>query len=332
MKEGLSMKVVDMHCDTISDLLRAADEGRAVGLRQNTCHIDLTEMRKGDYLLQNFAMFVHLERVDDPLQHVLRLIDTYERELAANRDWIAPVYTYADIEKNAAAGKLSAMLTVEEGGCCKGDVAVLRTLYRLGVRMLTLTWNFENELGWPNTVAKLPGYDPSKTYGLKDTGVAFVREMQRLGMIVDVSHLSDDGFYDVARLSKEAGKPFVASHSNARALCGHSRNLTDDMIRTLADCGGVTGINFCGSFLDAETEQSRAKRMVEHMRHIANVGGLDCLGLGTDFDGIGGDLELDRCGKMPLLADEMARQGFHEDEIEAVFSKNVLRLYRDVLA
>ncbi len=326
------MKVVDMHCDTISGILRSADEGSPIALRKNTAlHIDLEEMRKGDYLLQNFAMFVFLDKDRDPLEHVLRLIDTYYRELETNADWIAPVYQFADIDKNAAAGKLSAMLTIEEGGVCKGRLEVLRILYRLGVRMLTLTWNFENELGWPNTVAKLPGYDPSHTYGLKDTGVAFVKEMQRLGMIVDVSHLSDDGFYDVAQLSKQAGIPFVASHSNARALCAHSRNLTDDMIRTLADCGGVTGINFCGSFLDAQTECSRVARMVEHMRHIVNVGGIDCLGLGTDFDGIGGDLELERCGKMPLLADEMARQGFTQREIEAVFSGNVLRVYREVI-
>ena len=325
------MKVVDMHCDTISRILRDHDEGGHMSLRSSDLHIDLEAMQQGDYLLQNFAMFVFLDPERDPMEYCLRMIDTYERELAANSGLIAPVYSYGDIERNAAAGKLSALLTIEEGGVCKGSLEFLRTFYRLGVRMMTLTWNFENEIGWPNTVARLPGYDPDERYGLKERGFEFVEEMQRLGMIVDVSHLSDDGFYDVAACAKQAGIPFVASHSNARSLCGHTRNLTDDMIRTLADCGGVTGINFCGEFLDGETGRSEAAQMVRHMRHIVSVGGLECLGLGTDYDGIGGELELDKCSKMPLLADEMARQGFHEREIEAVFHGNVLRVYREVL-
>lgn len=321
------MKVVDMHCDTIGEIWKAEKAGKTMSLRSNGLHIDLEKMKKGDYLLQNFAMFVFLGRERDPLENVLEMIDVYYRQLEQNKDVIAPVFSYSDIEKNAAEGKMSALLTIEEGAVCKGNPFVLRNLYRQGVRMLTLTWNFENEIGYPNTIVKADDYDPSRKYGLKPQGVELVREMNRLGMIVDVSHLGDDGFWDVVKYSD---KPFVASHSNSRSLCGHTRNLTDDMIRALADKGGVTGINFCGDFLNPNGK-SRVADMVRHMKHIVNVGGIGVLGLGTDYDGIDGDLELYDCSRMPLLAEEMEKQGFKAGEIEAIFHGNVLNLYREVL-
>lgn len=321
------MKVVDMHCDTIGEIWRAEKEGRRLSLRQNELHIDLSKMRQGDYLLQNFAMFVFLGREPDPLVNVLEMMDVYQRQMAENSDWIAPVLRFSDIEKNAGEGKMSGMLTIEEGGVLKGSVCVLRNLYRLGVRMLTLTWNFENELGWPGITRENKPRTADGAHGLKPTGIEMVREMNDLGMIVDVSHLGDDGFWDVVKYAKA---PFVASHSNARAVCPHNRNLTDDMIRALADKGGVMGINFCGDFLSAGGK-STMEAMVRHMKHIVNVGGIQCLGLGTDFDGIGGKLELCDCSRMQRLAEEMERRGFTDKEVQAIFHGNVLNLYREVL-
>ena len=320
-------RAVDMHCDTVSSLWRRGREGKPGSLRESDLCVDLHKMRQGNYLLLNFAMFVLLGRDGDPLVHVLELMDEYERQMAANRDWIAPVYRYADIEKNQAEGKLSALLTVEEGGVTKGNVAVLRNLYRLGVRMMTLTWNFENELGYPHTLRELPDYDPNKPYGLKEQGIAMVEEMDRLGMIVDVSHLSDGGFWDVIRYGK---RPFVASHSNARAVQNHSRNLTDEMIRALADRGGVMGINFCDSFL-ASQGPGTVEDMIRHIRHIRNVGGIGCIGLGTDFDGIDNTPEIGHAGEMPLLARGLEQAGFKPAEIDAIYSGNVLRVYQEVL-
>ena len=123
---------------------------------------------------------------------------------------------------------------------CKENLAFLRDFYRLGVRMLTLTWNYKNGLGHPNKRKEFP-LEPDTVNGLTPLGIEFLQEMERLGIIVDVSHLSDAGFYDVVKYAK---KPFVASHSNARSVCGNVRNLTDDMLKKIADCGGVTGINF----------------------------------------------------------------------------------------
>ena len=319
--------VVDMHCDTVSALWQSRRAGTPLSLRENRLDVDLVKMRRGGYLVQNFAMFVFLGREDDPLVNVLELIDEYYRQLAANSDLIAPVYTCADIEKNAREGKLSALMTVEEGGVCKGSVEVLRCLYRLGVRMMTLTWNFENELGYPGTDVTTGDFAPSWRDGLKPAGIEFVREMNRLGMIVDVSHLSDGGFRDVASHCKG---PFVASHSNARAVCPHSRNLADEQIRALADKGGVMGINFCDAFLSPDGPGT-VDGMLRHIRHIRNVGGTGVIGLGSDFDGIDVKPEIRDASLMPLLAQGMERGGFTAGEIEAVFSGNVLRVYREIL-
>ncbi len=334
------MNIVDMHCDTISALLAAKREGRTEEtLRQNHLHIDLEKMKRGGYLLQNFALFIHMPDQEDPFEEALRMADLYEQELAGNRDLIRPAYCYADIERSRREGLMSAVLTVEEGGVCKGDPVYLRTLYRLGVRMLTLTWNFPNELGWPNLEQPVGGeadFVPdlrkvNAVQGLTETGIEFIREMERLGMIVDVSHLSDKGFWDVERT---LSGPFVASHSDARAVCNCCRNLSDEMIRALAEKGGVTGLNFCAAFL--EEKEKRGPRatiasIVEHAKHIVKVGGEDCLGLGSDFDGIGTHDELPDASCMPLLEEALLKGGFTERQVDKIMGGNVLRLYREVL-
>lgn len=326
------MKVVDMHCDTIGAVFRSQCEGNPISLEKNALHIDLERMQAGDYMLQNFALFVYLKKTEDPFAYCMRMLDCFYQEMEQYQDKIGVVRTCQEIEENRKNGKMSALLTIEEGGVCRGDIRLLRDFYRLGVRMMTLTWNFDNELAHPNHVDVVTGKTvPNVTEGLTDTGIEFVREMQRLGMIVDVSHLGDAGIYDVLRCTD---RPFVASHSNARAVCPHPRNLTDDMIRAIAERGGVMGINFCASFLDAREGDEcfgSIERMIAHMRHIKNVGGIDCIGLGTDFDGIGNNIEIQGAGQMQLLAEAMEKAGFTPEEIEKVFYRNVLRVYREIL-
>lgn len=329
------MKVADMHCDTISELLHAKERGEQVSILENHLDIDLKRMQKGDYLLQNFAMFVNLGKTEDPFHHAMRLIDLFYTELEPYSDRIGIVKSWKDIEENRKAGKMSAMLTLEEGGICKGDLSCLRDFYRLGARMMTITWNYPNELGFPN--GKDESVSPARSvpdtvHGLTETGIAFVQEMERIGMIIDISHLNDAGIWDVFHYTK---KPFVASHSNARALARHPRNLTDEMIRALAERGGVAGINYYASFLkneDAEMPlQGLCSDMVAHMKHMKQIGGIGCIGLGSDFDGIDTMTEMKDCSGMQLLADEMSREGFTTGEIEAVFHDNVLRVYRELL-
>ena len=324
------MKAIDLHCDTLSVLRRAHKEGVERTLDENDGHIDLNKLEKGDYMLQCFAAFVFLKGEEDPFVAALEEIDEFYAAMDRYADRIAPVKTWADLERNRAAGKLSAMLTIEEGGVCKGNPALLRTLYRLGARIMTLTWNFENELAWPNSFDFEHGTaTPDNAHGLTERGREFVAEMERLGLIVDVSHLGDAGFWDVAHM---ATRPFIASHSNARAVCPHVRNLTDEMLHALADKGGVTGINFCGDFLDpGEKPYSSVRWMAEHIEHIRAVAGIDAIALGSDFDGIEPDVEMGDCSGMPRLADELHRRGFTDDEIEKIYHGNALRVLREFL-
>lgn len=330
------MKVADMHCDTMAELWYSHWDNRIpMELKKNSLHIDIEKLKKGEYLLQNFAVFVNLDRKLDPFESALYQIDLFYREMEKNKSAIAVAKTYDDIMKNAQTGKISAVLSVEEGAACKGNLAFLHILYQLGIRMMTLTWNFENELGYPNIVSKnsasIYPYELVNGLGLKEKGIEFLTEMERLGIIIDVSHLSDEGFYDVLKYTT---KPFVASHSNARTICSHYRNLTDDMIIKLAERGGVIGLNYYPIFLEeGETEEdchSTVALMAKHARYITNLGGIGCLGLGSDFDGITGNLEMKDCSMLSLLEDALLNEGFKKSEVEAIFYKNVLNLYRQV--
>ena len=168
--------------------------------------------------------------------------------------------------------------------------------------------------------------------GLKEKGFEFLAEMERLHLIADVSHLSDKGFWDIVEHST---RPFAASHSNCRALAPHCRNLTDEMIRALANKGGLVGLNYCSGFLDNQPEEklcrSTTALMAKHAAHFKQVGGIEIIGLGSDFDGIGGKLEMDDCSKLPLLADALRREGFTEDEVESIFYRNARRFFEESL-
>lgn len=338
------MKIADMHCDTISEIWESRRSGSPQQLFRNHLHMDIEKMKKSGYVLQNFALYVDLEKGLDPFAYVLELADVFREEMEKNKNDIRVIKTYDEILENERQGKMSALMTIEEGGCCKGEIGNLEKLYQLGARMMTLTWNYPNELASPNTFIRVSAENAEKgrtvrndngfclfdgSRGLTDRGFLFIERMEELGIIIDVSHLSDAGFWDIARNTK---KPFVASHSNVRALCGHCRNLTDDMIRTIAGRGGVIGLNFYGCFLNPTNDShSTVARMAAHARHILNVGGCECLGLGTDFDGIGGELEIQDCSQMHKLADELTRQRFTITEIENILYRNVMRVYRELL-
>ncbi len=340
------MKIADMHCDTISEIWESRKQsasqkgGSPQQLYRNDLHIDIRKMKKAGYLLQNFALYVDLKKGLDPFEYVMELIDVFREEMGKNKNDIGVIKTYDEILANECQGKMSALMTIEEGGCCKGEIGNLERLYQLGARMMTLTWNYPNELASPNLFIKSAEkgstlkndegfnlFDSSK--GLTEKGFFFIQRMEELGMIIDVSHLSDAGFWDIVQHTK---KPFVASHSNARALCGHCRNLTDDMIRAVAGRGGVIGLNFYGCFLNETNDShSRVARMAAHARHMLNVGGSGCLGLGSDFDGISGELEIQDCSQMQKLVEGLERAHFTGTEIENILWRNVMRVYREML-
>ena len=334
------MKVIDMHCDTILGLLEKEQKYQEFSLFDNDLCVDIQKLKAGNYLIQNFALFTDQKTLDIPEHQTMKLLDMYYRMIEENKEYIAPIYHYSDIEKNEKEGKISSLLTLEDGGVVFKDLAMLRNYYRMGVRMIALTWNYENGIGYPN----LSMNDMSNDYkqanffqrvdtvnGLTDFGIEYIQEMERLGMIIDVSHLNDAGFYDVL---DNTTKPFVASHSNARTLCPVARNMSDDMILELAKRGGVMGINFCGDFLalhDKPNGPSRISDMVEQIKYIKDLAGIDVIGLGTDFDGINSELEIADASQMDKLAQALKYAGFTEEEIEKIFYKNVLRVYKEVL-
>lgn len=315
-----------MHCDTITALYKSNGD-----LLHNDLHNDLKKMKDGECMLQNFAIFTDISSEDSSFTK--NSIEYYYKQLDKNKDLIRPVYTYEDILNNDRNGLISSLLTLEEGSVIDGDLSNLDWYYKQGVRMITLTWNYPNGIGHPNFIYDDSEYKDrlhqiNEKDGLTDFGIEYVRRMSELGIIVDVSHLSDKGFYDVLEYTN---RPFVASHSNARSLCNVGRNLSDDMIRKLSDRGGVTGLNFCSAFIKDNNERyTSIEGMVEHIRYIVNVGGIDCIGLGSDFDGIHNKLEIKNASGLPRLY-EALRKYFSEEDIEKIFYKNVLRVYKEFL-
>lgn len=312
------MNLIDFHCDTIAKIFT---KGKQLNLKENNLQVDLNKLVKADSLAQFFALYIDYKQVNDPLKYSLKMLDRFYQEIKNNKEKIALVLNYKMLEENQKQGKISAFLTIEEGEVLEGELANLRNFYRLGVRLITLTWNYPNSIGYPNSKKEY------SNQGLTSFGKKVIKEMNRLGMIVDVSHLSDAGFYDVAQLSS---KPFIASHSNARSLKDHPRNLSDKMIKLLAQNGGIIAINFYSSFL-GDSKLSKIKDIVRHIKYIRDIGGIDVIALGSDFDGIDCGLEIDNIGEIERLSAALKDDGFNDDELEKIFYKNGQRIIKEVL-
>ncbi|KEI06120.1 dipeptidase [Clostridium botulinum] len=309
------MEVIDFHCDTISQIYTNNCE-----LLSNDFSVDIKKLQNAHSLAQFFALFVELNPKEDPFDVCCNMLNKFYDEISKNKNTISLATNYQELMKNKSENKISAFLTIEEGAVLKGSISNLKKFYDNGVRLITLTWNFPNEIGYPNAIAKF------RNEGLTPFGIELIHEMNNLNMIIDVSHLSDGGFYDVAKYSKA---PFVASHSNSRSITNHPRNLTDDMIKIISEKGGIIGINFFGEFLGGGNF-SKIEDMLHHIDHIKNIGGIDVLSLGSDFDGIDSILEIPNIGKIDKLIHALKLHGFSENDIEKIFYKNALRLIKEV--
>ena len=233
---------------------------------------------------------------------------------------IAPAISYDDILIHDREGRMSAVLSVEDGHLLAGKLERLDELYDKGVRLMTLLWCRENCIGFPDSLKR-----EEHRLGLKPFGFDVIEKMNQLGMIIDVSHLSEGGFYDVAAHSK---KPFVASHSCARSLCGHSRNLSDEQLRCISEKGGVVGVNYNSYFLREGSDFSSMEDILLHVDYLINLMGVDSVALGSDFDGIECRMEMRGYGQYQRLVEQLVRR-YPAETAEKICCKNVLRMMKE---
>ncbi len=314
MRELFDVKVFDGHCDTVMRCYL-----RGGGLRRNDGHLDLERMAAAGQWAQFFALFGSVEETPGkPLFQVLQEeYAIFRREIAACASLVVPCRTAREAEAAWAEGRSAAFLSVEGAELLDYDIRKLEWAYAQGVRAVNLTWNHANLLSGSN--AEEPGR------GLSPQGRAFVRRMEELGMLVDVSHLSDPGFWDVAELTSQ---PVFASHSNARAVCSHKRNLTDEQFTVIIEKHGVAGLNLCDKFLG---EDPNLDTVVAHVEHWMALGGGESIALGGDWDGIErGPRGIEGIQDLEKLAQRLLRMNYSEKQVEDLFCNNLMRVVREV--
>lgn len=313
-----ALRIVDAHCDT---LWTAPKEGRSLIERSERGHLDFPRLLEGGTCVQFFALF------SDPSHghsgftlEALAMLERFYQAADNSEGRLRPLLWREDIDK-LDPGRVLGLLSIEGAEPLQGRVDILQFFFRLGVRAMGLTWNHRNELADGQL-------DSPSRGGLTPRGRAVVSEMERLGMVIDCSHLSDASFWD---LLEHTNGPIIASHSNVRAIRNHLRNLTDNQIRALAERGGVIGINFLPHFLVDHGEAS-IDDVVRHIDYIAELVGSQAIGLGSDFDGISRTpIGLEHAGKMPALAEALLHRGYSDHDIRNVMGENFLRLLSKTL-
>ncbi len=309
----MNIPVFDFHCDTALALLGKSmnEEG---SLRKNEFHIDLERASQLESYAQCFACFTTTwEELPEGVSVTTlfeREIATIQREIYRNSDLIAQAYSAQDVEENRKNGLMSAIFTIEGPAGFGFDPSLLEDLYKVGFRISTLGWNEKNSL----TGSHVTGG------GLTDLGRAYVREAQRLGMLVDVSHISDEGFWDIMDITQA---PVIASHSNSRAVYGASRNLTDDMFRAICQTGGVAGFNMCAGFVGEHPTLDTACDHIFHFMELDPTG--THIALGGDLDGIHHMPEgFHGVQDYPAFAQHLMERGMTEAEVRNIFWRNAI--------
>ena len=309
----MNIPVFDLHCDTALGLLgRGMKESG--DLRRNQLHIDLERASSLAGYCQCFACFTTPGMEEwmkiSPKVVFQQELATIQRELERNCDLISLAHTAAEVEGNYKSGKMSAILTIEGPAGFDYDPARLEELYKIGFRITSLGWNEKNPLTGSH---KTGG-------GLTDQGREFLREAQRLGMIIDVSHISDEGFWDIMKITEA---PIVATHSNSRSVYGASRNLTDDMFRAIVETGGVAGFNMCAEFTGDHPTLDTACDHIFHFMELAPNG--KHISLGGDLDGIDNmPAGFRGVQDYPAFAARLHERGLDEHSLKDIFWNNAL--------
>ncbi|MCI8439091.1 MAG: hypothetical protein HFF73_06205 [Oscillospiraceae bacterium] len=307
--------IIDLHCDTLTRDMWASQPPACGPLVNPAYHIALGKMPRNLRWVQCFAIFVPDNyRGQDAIDFFDRYRAVFDRQMVAHGDKVSPCRSFSDMEQALEAGKFAAVLTVEGGAALAGQPERAQVLRDAGVRMLTLTWNGPNELG--------SGHDSSA--GLTACGREAVAELERCGVLVDVSHLNDRGFEDLLSVAK---KPFVASHSNARSVCGHRRNLPDAFIREIADRGGLIGLNYSKDFL-SDSGRGNLDDLYRHVCRFLELDAGACLALGSDFDGTDIHPDLDSVEKSLSIYGYLTQHGIPADTADGILFGNAWRFFK----
>ena len=320
-----SLTVIDGHCDTILD---AVGECYADGSRPprdllgrgDSGHVDLPRLLEGGVSGQFMALFTNDKFLPEVNPFTHRLLDNLEK-ICSRTDRMFIARSAQEIDRAKREGKVAALVAIEGGEAIGTSLDDLRTFHRRGVRLMTLVWSRRNAIG---RGVKVEGSD-----GLSDFGRGVVKEMERLGMIVDVSHCADETLLDVLAVAE---RPLVASHSNSRELCPHPRNLTDALAERIAATGGLVAVTFAGIFVDVEPERVSIPRVVDHIARFVALIGPDHVGLGTDFDGYSDKygMVMKDCSQLPRLTAEMLSRGMAPDTIANVMGGNWRRVIGEI--
>lgn len=310
--------IIDSHCDTALKLLN----GSKIDSRYN--QFNLKNALEYDKYIQFFAMYIEPEYVKcGEYDLCIRLIDSVKDEVQKNEGEIEIITNKTELETYLDDNnrKLGIILTVEDAVCLEGNIENLQKLYDNGIRVIGLTWNGKNQVA--SGAGCLDNDD-----GLSKFGEEVIKTMNKLGIIIDVSHLSEKSFYDVMNITE---KPVIASHSCAKSICDHRRNLSDDQIKLIAKNSGIIGVNFYREFLNKDGNKSDLVCLVKHIRHIYNIGGKECIGLGSDYDGMSNDkvvIGLEDNSKLVNLLDLLKRENFSDDEIDRIMWRNQFEFLR----
>ncbi len=309
------MIIIDGHCDSIADHV---DNKRSLDQRTGQGHLDLPRLREGGVSVQFFASFVEPKyKGSEAVVRCLQLVQGCRKLICDNPQHLLHLFSSKDILEALDSGKTAVLLSVEGGGALGGNLFMLQILYALGVRALGLTWNVANELAG----------GVSEPGGLTRFGRQVITEMSGLGMLVDVSHLCDEAFWDVLSCTKS---PVIASHSCCKSLRDHPRNLNDAQIKALADCGGVIGINLYTQFLKGDTAD--LMDVVKHIDHICQLVGPDHVGIGSDFDGCESVPKgLEDVTKLSDIAWALQGKGYNSMDVEKIMGGNFVRVIKQVI-
>jgi len=286
-------------------------------LYSNTHHFDLQRAKSHKSFVQFFAAYVSPDYYPDKAyHHCIDIIKTFYTQIEKNKEHVMPVRKFEHIAQAINQGKIAAILTIENGAALEGDIKKLDEFYELGVRSIGLTWNGSNQIACGVGGDNLAG-------GLTPFGVEVVKRMNKLGMLVDVSHINETSFWDVINTSRN---PIIASHSNAKKLCLHQRNLTDEQFKALIKNNGVTGINLFPNFLN-ESGTADINDILNHIDHFMSLGGENNIGIGADFDGISstpnGIHGVECLGK---IFEALLSKNYTEAQVQKIAGLNFLRV------